>query len=139
MGDAVLFLCVANSSRSQMAEGLARALLPERTILSAGSEPTQVNPYAARAMADLGIDLSGHASTAIAGVDRAAVGLVVTLCAEEVCPAFPADVETHHWPFSDPAAVTGDDDAKLAAFREVRDQIRAKLEAWFGRKLPARD
>lgn len=139
MGDAILFLCVANSSRSQMAEGIARALLPERTVLSAGSEPTQVNPYAVRAMAELGIDLGSHASTAIADVDRDAVGLVVTLCAEEVCPVFPAAVETHHWPFSDPAAVAGDDETKLAAFRAVRDQIRAKLESWFDRQLPARD
>ncbi|MHC5021740.1 MAG: arsenate reductase ArsC [Planctomycetota bacterium] len=127
MGDAVLFLCVANSSRSQMAEGIARALLSERTVCSAGSEPSQVNPYAVRAMAELGIDLSQHASTAIADVDRDAVGLVVTLCAEEVCPVFPAAVETHHWPF----------ETKLAAFREVRDQIRSKLEAWFGRRLVA--
>jgi len=90
-------------------------------------------------MAELGIDLAPHASTAIADVAREAVSLVVTLCAEEVCPVFPADVETHHWPFSDPAAVEGDDETKLAAFREVRDQIRSKLEVWFDRQLSPPD
>lgn len=135
MPDAVLFLCVANSSRSQMAEGIARVLLPHREVRSAGSAPTQVNPYAIRAMAELGIDLGTHASTSIADVPRDTVSLVVTLCAEEVCPVFPGHVETLHWPLRDPAAVQGDDETKLAAFREVRDQIRSKLEAWFDRRL----
>ena len=69
--DGLLFLCVANSSRSQMAEGLARALAPDRAVHSAGSSPTELNAYAVRAMAELGLDISRHAATAVADVARA--------------------------------------------------------------------
>jgi arsenate reductase len=135
MADGVLFLCVANSSRSQMAEGLARALAPGRPVFSAGSAPSQLNPFAVRAMAELAIDISGHHAKAMSGIPAASVGTAITLCAEEVCPLFPHDVELLHWPFPDPAAATGDDAAKLAAFAHVRDQIRARLEQWLGRTL----
>src|SRR3546814_4196774 len=82
----VLFLCVANSARSQMAEGLARTLLDDRaTVASAGSQPSQVNPYAVEAMAEIGIDISGQHSKSVADIDPASVDVVVTLCAEEVC------------------------------------------------------
>jgi arsenate reductase len=126
-----LFLCVANSARSQMAEGWARRLAPPGVIVhSAGSEPGTLNPYAVRAMAEVGIDISRHASKAISDVPADSVARVVTLCAEEVCPVFPGEVERLHWPLPDPAAESGDDDAILAAFRSVRDEIERRLRAW---------
>jgi len=126
--EAILFLCVANSARSQMAEGLARSMTDRGIeIYSAGSKPTVVNPLAIRAMAEIGIDLSTHRSKPIDAVPLDRVGVVVTLCAEEVCPVLPG-VESHHWPLSDPAAVTGDESDRLAAFRVVREGIRTRLE-----------
>ena len=128
----LLFLCVANSSRSQMAEGIARTMAPSSIrVQSAGSAPTQVNPFAVEAMKEIGIDISGHTSTRVDDIDQASIGTVITLCAEEVCPVFPGQVTKHHWPLEDPAAATGTDEDKLAAFRRVRDQIRAKLQVYF--------
>jgi arsenate reductase len=130
MGDAILFLCVANSSRSQMAEGLLRALAPAREVHSAGSAPATLNPYAVRAMAEAGLDIAAHRAKGIGDVPAERVGTVITLCAEEVCPVFPGAVTRLHWPFEDPAAAAGDDAAVLAAFVRVRDAIAAQLEAW---------
>jgi len=128
----LLFLCVANSSRSQMAEGIARAVAPVGIeVQSAGSAPTGVNPFAVRAMKEIGIDIIGHASKSVDDLDQARVGTVVTLCAEEVCPVFPGEVTRHHWPFEDPAAVEGSDEDRLASFRRVRDQIRETLTDFF--------
>jgi arsenate reductase len=131
--DVLLFMCVANSSRSQMAEALARSMAPPGLeIMSAGSEPTQVNPFAVQAMADEGIDISGASSKSVDDIPQQRVKTVITLCAEEVCPVFPGRVERLHWPFEDPAAVEGSDAEKLASFRRVRDQIREKLVEYFG-------
>jgi thioredoxin type arsenate reductase len=128
----ILFLCVANSSRSQMAEGFARAMAPPGVeVLSAGSAPSRVNPLAVRAMAEVGIDIASQRSKPIAEVDREKIATVVTLCAEEVCPYFPGEVERLHWPLEDPAAAMGSDEQRLAAFRHVRDQIRTRLEEFF--------
>lgn len=100
----ILFMCVANSARSQMAEGLARDMMGAGvTVLSAGSAPATVNPYAIEAMAELGIDISGHRSKSVDEIDPAAIDLVVTLCAEEVCPVLPGRVRRLHWPIADPA------------------------------------
>ena len=86
----LLFLCVANSARSQMAEGLARARFGERArVQSAGSAPSSVNPLAVQAMAEVGIDISGQWSKRVDTIDPATVDTVVTLCADEVCPVFP--------------------------------------------------
>lgn len=128
----ILFLCVANSARSQMAEGLARKQLGDTVrISSAGSAPTRVNPYAIRAMAELGISLDHHASTSVAEIDPGGIDLVITLCAEEVCPVVFADVERLHWPLPDPDR--GDepltDDERLGFFRETRDEIQRRIEA----------
>lgn len=129
----LLFMCVANSSRSQMAEGLARTLAPPGLdVASAGSEPTQLNPLAVRALKEVGVDISGHYAKTVAAVSREQVATVITLCAEEVCPVFPGAVQRHHWPFEDPAAARGSEEERLAAFRRVRDQIQARLEAYFG-------
>jgi arsenate reductase len=131
MARRILFLCVANSARSQMAEGFARRMLgPEVEVASAGSHPSSVNPYAVEAMAEVGIDLAGHRSKSIDEIDPAAVDLVVTLCAEEVCPVLPARVERQHWPIADPAsdepAVTAEE--LRSRFRRAREQIRERIE-----------
>jgi arsenate reductase (thioredoxin) len=126
----ILFLCVANSARSQMAEGLARAMLdPGVTVLSAGSAPSRVNPFAVQAMAELGIDISAQSSKSVADVDVRTLDLVVTLCAEEVCPVLPGRVRRLHWPIPDPASKDASipPDAMRERFRTARDQIRARL------------
>jgi arsenate reductase len=127
----VVFLCVANSARSQLAEGLARARFGDRfAVQSAGSAPTQVNPMAIEVMRELGIDLAGHRSKLVDAIDPAGVELVVTLCAEEVCPAFFAPVRRLHWPTADPAtAAPIDPQALRARFRAARDAIAARLDA----------
>lgn len=128
----LLFLCVANSARSQMAEGIARAALGDRIrVQSAGSSPSHVHPMAVRAMAELGIDISGQASTSVSEVDPDSVDIVITLCAEEVCPVFLADVERLHWPIDDPAGAGSlSDDAQLARFRTARDLLKSRIDAF---------
>lgn len=127
----ILFLCVANSARSQMAEGLGRMIFGERVpVQSAGSEPSQVNPNAIEVMGELGVDLTTHHSKSVQSIDPTSVGTVITLCAEEVCPVFSGKVRRLHWPISDPAS---DDPGisrqeMLARFRVARDAIREKLE-----------
>lgn len=128
----LLFLCVANSARSQMAEGLARHLFGDRvTVQSAGSAPTRVNPNAIAALAELGIDASGHTSKLVNDIAPDSIDIVITLCAEEVCPVYPGRVERLHWPLPDPAGAPPDQ--AMARFREVRDMLRTRLEA-FGRE-----
>lgn len=133
--DSVLFLCVANSARSQMAEGLARHLFHARfgdavRVQSAGSAPSRVNPFAIRAMAELDLDLSTHASKSVETIDPESVDLVITLCAEEVCPVFLSRAPRLHWPLVDPDRKHEDlsDEERLHHFRVARDQIRARLE-----------
>jgi arsenate reductase len=124
----ILFLCVANSARSQMAEGIARALVPEGiNFHSAGSEPATLNPLAIKALAEIGIDISGHHSKAIATIPAAEIDTVITLCNEEVCPVFPGKVERLHWGLPDPAAAAGSEEERLAIFREIRDELRRRL------------
>lgn len=127
----ILFLCAANSSRSQMAEGLARRLLGPRVVVqSAGSEPSRVNPYAIEVMAEVGIDIRAQTSKSVETVDAATVETVVTLCTEEVCPVFLGKARRIHWPIPNPAsddpALSRDD--LLARFRTARDQIQGRLE-----------
>lgn len=125
----LLFLCVANSSRSQMAEGLARARFGGRVrVASAGSLPATVNPFAIAALDEVGIDISGHHSKSVETIDPASVDLVVTLCAEEVCPAFLGTARRLHWPLPDPAGGAGSDAERLDGFRTVRDEIARRLE-----------
>lgn len=128
----LLFMCVANSARSQMAEGMARALAPRGvTISSAGSEPAFVRPEAITVMKEIGIDIEDQYSKALDRVEVDSVQVVVTLCAEEVCPAFLKPVPRLHWPIPDPAAIEGDGETQLAAFREARDAIRDRLYVLF--------
>lgn len=126
----VLFLCVANSARSQMAEGLARHVFGDAVeVLSAGSQPSRLNPLAVEAMRELGIDISNHYSKAVESLDAGSFDLVVTLCADEVCPMLPGRVQRLHWPITDPAIVDPEVDhgGALAAFRTARDQIQQRL------------
>jgi arsenate reductase len=127
----ILFLCVANSARSQLGEGLARQLFPGFRIQSAGSRPSRVNPYALEALAERGIDAAAHTSKPVSDIDPATVDLVITLCAEEVCPAFLGRAERLHWPIPDPASedpsLTPED--LRARFRAARDEIARRLEA----------
>jgi arsenate reductase len=129
----ILFLCVANSARSQMAEGLARAAAPSSTtILSAGSAPRELHPLAIRAMAEFGIDIASQRAKSVDDIDAASVDTVVTLCAEEVCPVFLGRAARIHWPLADPAAATGPAAARLAVFRATRDQLVEHLRDHFG-------
>jgi arsenate reductase len=122
----ILFLCVANSARSQMAEGLARARFGDRAnVQSAGSAPAVVNPMAIEVLAEVGIDIARHSSKSVDTIDPRGVDLVVTLCEEEVCPVFPGRVRRLHWPMPDPAAAPPA--LKRQRFREVRDLIAARL------------
>jgi arsenate reductase len=128
----LLFLCVANSARSQLAEGLARRLAPPGVAIhSAGSEPGTINPLAVRVLAEVGVDASGQFSKGLDAIPLGEIDLVVTLCAEEVCPLFPSPVRKLHWPLQDPAKATGTDEQRLAAFRAVRDELAARLPALF--------
>jgi arsenate reductase len=112
-----------------MAEGLARTLLGARAeVSSAGSAPTRVNPHAVAALAEGGIDISTHASKAIADIDLSQIDLVITLCAEEVCPVVPAPVERLHWPLPDPAAAPPN--LAAARFRAVRDELESRLRTF---------
>ncbi|MDP6944109.1 MAG: arsenate reductase ArsC, partial [Myxococcota bacterium] len=116
----VLFLCVANSARSQMAEGLARALFGDRVeVRSAGSAPTRVNPYAVLAMDEIGVDIRGQRSTGVDAIDPSEIDLVITLCAEEVCPAGLGQTRRLHWPLQDPdrAGEAMTDETRLGHFR----------------------
>jgi len=114
-----------------MAEGLARAMFPADSISSAGSAPTRVNPYAVRAMEEVGISLASHVSTSVDQVDPATVDLVITLCAEEVCPVLLSDARRLHWPTDDPdSSEPALSDARmLQRFRVARDAIQARIEA----------
>ena len=124
----LLFLCVANSARSQMAEGIARRLLGDAVrVQSAGSEPSRVNPLAIQVLAEIGIDMSAHRSKAVDSIAAGSVDTVITLCAEEVCPVFLGRARRLHWGLPDPAAAAGDAEARLDAFRATRDELRRRL------------
>lgn len=125
----ILFLCVANSARSQLAEGLARALAPPGVqISSAGSAPTSVRPEAIQVLSEAQIPTTGQHSKPIDAIDLSSVDLVVTLCADEVCPVVPSRAVRLHWPMADPAAVTASEPERLEAFRQTRDELRRRLE-----------
>jgi arsenate reductase len=126
----ILFLCVANSARSQMAEGLGRMIFGARIpVQSAGSEPSLVSPYAIEVMREIGVDLSTHHSKSVQTIDPAQVDTVITLCAEEVCPIFLGKARRLHWPIPDPASEDPmPREVMLRRFRTARDTIRDLLE-----------
>lgn len=128
----ILFLCVANSARSQMAEGIARSLAPAGVrVSSAGSEPTSVRPEAVAALKEIGIDAAGQSSKGVEALEGEDVDAVITLCAEEVCPAWLGPAHRVHWGLPDPAAVSDSDESRMNAFRQVRDDLRRRLGALF--------
>lgn len=129
--ESVLFLCVANSARSQLAEALARHRFGDAVrVQSAGSKPTQVNPYAERALAEVGLTTQAQRSKSVDEIDPSSVDLVITLCAEEVCPVFLSGAARMHWPLQDPDRKDEalSDEARLAHFRTAREQIAQRLE-----------
>jgi arsenate reductase len=135
----VLFLCTHNSARSQMAEAWLRALAGDRyEVASAGTEATRVHPLAMTAMAEAGVDLEGHTSKTLDRFVGDRWDWVITVCdaANEACPVFPGAVHRLHWSFDDPSRATGADDARLAMFRRVRDEIRTTLVAWLADPRP---
>ena len=128
----ILFMCVANSARSQLAEGLAKSIFPEAHVMSAGSHPGGLNPLAVRVMAEIGLDISAQYSKSLDDLSPESVASldhVVTLCAEEVCPIIVAKgAKRHHWPFPDPVSREPiPDSERLERFREARDAIRSRL------------
>jgi arsenate reductase len=128
----ILFLCVANSARSQLAEGLAKKIFgPGVKIESAGSVPSgKVNPFAISVLKEMEIDISKNQSKSIDDLNpEFIVGLnyVITLCAEEVCPVMVSKAKKLHWGLPDPAAVRGSDLEVLQAFRNTRDEIQRRL------------
>ncbi|HYG09627.1 MAG TPA: arsenate reductase ArsC [Pyrinomonadaceae bacterium] len=127
----VLILCTGNSARSQMAEGLLRHDGGARfEVFSAGVSPSRVRPEAVEAMREVGIDISGQRSKSVEEFAGQAFDYVITVCdnAREQCPFFPAGTQRIHWSFDDPAEAEGDPAARLAVFRRVRDEIRARLD-----------
>jgi protein-tyrosine-phosphatase len=127
----VLFLCVANSARSQIAEGIARTIFPtDIKVWSAGSRPTSVRPEAIAVLKEIGIDISHHRPKSVAEIPAAEVDTVVTLCGEEECPLFLGKATRLHWGLPDPAAVQGSEQDRLNAFRNTRDDLHRRLEAF---------
>jgi arsenate reductase len=126
----ILFLCVANSARSQIAEGIARSLAPAGTrVWSAGSRPTSVRPEAIEVLREVGIDISKHRSKDVSEIPADEVDTVVTLCGAEECPLFLGTARRLHWGLPDPAAVQGSVEERLEAFRQTRDELHRRIEA----------
>lgn len=132
----VLFVCIHNSARSQMAEAFLRQQCgADFEVHSAGLEPGKLNPVVVEAMREVGVDISGHQTKAVA--DYLAAGTqfayVITVCDEtsaERCPVFPGGTRRLHWGFPDPSAIPGSFEEKLDGTRVIRDQIRARVGAW---------
>jgi arsenate reductase (thioredoxin) len=127
----ILFICTHNSARSQMAEGLLRALAADQfEAFSAGTEATHVRPLAIKAMAELGIDISRQQSKTLDRYLNEPFDEVITVCdtAAEACPFFPGAAKRHHWSFPDPSKATGSEAEQLAVYRRVRDEIQARIE-----------
>jgi arsenate reductase len=117
-----------------MAEGIARSLAPAGvTVSSAGSQPSGVNPLAIRALDEIGIDLRSHTSKSVDSIAPVGVDAVITLCAEEVCPAFLGKARRVHWGLPDPAGGGATEEERLEAFRGVRDELRRRLAVVFAR------
>jgi protein-tyrosine-phosphatase len=129
MRSGILFLCVANSARSQMAEGIARSLAPPRVkIWSAGSRPATIRPEAIAVLKEIGIDISAQRSKAVAEIPALEVDTAITLCAEEECPIFLGKAHRLHWGLPDPVAASGPNNLK--AFRKIRDELLRRITAF---------
>jgi arsenate reductase (thioredoxin) len=134
----VLFICIHNSARSQMAEAWLNQICGDFFAAeSAGLEPGTLNPFVVRAMQDVGIDISKKETQAVFDVFKAGklFSHVITVCDEtsaERCPIFPGVAQRLHWSFADPSALIGTDEEKMAGVRKIREEIRGKIEAWCG-------
>lgn len=130
----ILILCTGNSCRSHLAEGILRSAVGEAAeVASAGSDPAgYVHPMAVEVMKEIEIDISAHTSKHLDEFLQREVHTVITVCgnADQACPIFPGQAEKHHWPFDDPAKAMGSEEEIRAVFRRVRDEIRAKFEAY---------
>jgi arsenate reductase len=130
----VLFICVHNSARSQMAEAMLKQIAGDHfEVMSAGLEPGTLNPLAVRAMADMGLDISQNKTKSAFDLSQSGepFDFVITVCDEsqaEQCPFFPGPAQRFHWSLPDPSALTGTEDEKLAATIAIRDQIKARVQ-----------
>jgi arsenate reductase (thioredoxin) len=130
----VLFLCTANSCRSQMAEGIINHFFGDKmTAFSAGTEATMVNPLAIKVLKEIGIDISKHRSKNLSEFDGQIFDYIITLCgdANETCPLYIGGTKKMHIGFADPAKAIGTKEEVLREFRRVRDELKEKLTAFF--------
>lgn len=134
MKPTVLILCIGNSCRSQMAEGLLRAAAGDLIeVCSGGSKPSgRVHPRAIQVMKELGIDISGHASKHMDEFRNRQIATVITVCgsADDACPMFPGRMQRHHWGFDDPAHALGTEEEIMGQFRRVRDEMKRIFDAY---------
>jgi len=139
----VLFICIHNSARSQMAEAFLNQICGDQfEAQSAGLEPGKLNPIVVEAMQEIGIDISRNQTKAVFDMYKSgkSFAYVVTVCDEtsaERCPIFPGVTTRLHWSFPDPSAFQGSHDEKLARTREIRDTVKAKVEEWCAEVCPA--
>lgn len=134
----ILFVCTANSARSQMAEGFARRFGGDLIkVESAGITPGQLNPYAKQVMNEVGIDISQQISEALASKELQEFDYLVTVCgdARDNCPVLPSHLKSEHWPLPDPARTQGNTDKILTTFRVIRDQIEQRVKEFLARIL----
>jgi arsenate reductase len=139
----VLFLCTGNSCRSQIAQAWLRELGGDAfEVYSAGLEPHGINPFTTHVMEETGYDMSDHRSKHLDEyMGKINFDFLITVCgnADERCPFFPGMGTRLHWPFEDPAAYEGTENEKLAFFRDIRDQIKAKIQTWLDEKAYLKD
>jgi arsenate reductase len=141
----VLFVCIHNSARSQMAEALLNDLCPaEFEAQSAGLEPGKLNPVVVEAMREIGVDISQNQTKSVSDMIRSGqlFSYVITVCDEtaaERCPIFPGVTTRLHWGFPDPSALQGSHEEKLAGTRRIRDLIRARVARWCEENCPQRE
>lgn len=130
----ILILCTGNSARSQMAEGLLKHMCQnEFEVFSAGTKPTVIRPEAIKVLREISVDISKNRSKSIAEFIKKEIDFVLTVCdnAKEDCPYFPAKTKIIHHSFADPANVEGDEGIRLAAFRQIRNQIQEYFNKTF--------
>jgi arsenate reductase len=125
----ILFLCIENAARSQMAEALARSMFPpDIKIFSAGSNPASaIDPMAVQVMKESGLDISMNRPKRISDVPLEEIDTIVTLCSEDVRIGLPGEARRSSWVLPDPSKISGSDEDRLAAFRSIRDQMQARL------------
>ncbi|MGD0585061.1 MAG: arsenate reductase ArsC [Oryzomonas sp.] len=132
----VLFVCIHNSARSQIAEAYLKQIAGDRfEVQSAGFEPGTLNPLAVEVMQEVGIDISGNKTKSVFDFFKRGVlfDYVVTVCdaaTAEKCPIFPGITKRLHWSFDDPSAVQGTHEEKLVAVRKIRDEIKTAVEVF---------